>query len=465
MNYLPAWPLELNALFFIGFLLFCGALGGFVAHRLRWLPSITGFMLVGLIAGPNVLGIFSHESLEESRVIVDIALALILYRLGLSLDLKVVLKDKTLILVSLMESTLTFAAVYYALTWLGMAELPSAVVAAIAISSSPAVLLHVAHELGAKGPITERGQVLVAMNNVFAFLMFAGLMPALYRHSEAPLTTIVGAPLYQFFGSAVLGIILGWVLHSVALFTRKAPQYGLALVVGAVAMTLGLALALGLSALFAPLVLGMVVRSVEKKDLLAKMEFGPAFELFFVALFVYAGANLHLAEMVDFAPAALAFVLARILAKSVGVTVSGWALGWSHRTHLNSGLLLWPMAGMAIGLANTTVTNFPILGLEVASIVLAGVAIFETIGPPIVGRALRWAGEVEGMGPPAPKPAASESPSSKAQPPVAASENTLTSTPAPADPGHAKGATVPPQASSPATAPSPPTTPPPATHG
>lgn len=442
MAYLPVWPLQLNALFFIGFLLFCGALGGFVAHRLQWLPSITGFMLVGLLAGPNVLGIFSYESLQQSRIIVDIALALILYRLGLSLDLKVVLRDKVLVLASLAESALTFAAVYGALSWLGMEPLPSAVVAAIAISSSPAVLLHVAHELGAKGPITQRGQVLVALNNVFAFLMFAGLMPALYRQSEAPWSTMIGAPLYQLFGSAVLGIALGWVLHLVAKLTRRSPQYSLALVVGAVTMTLGLALTLGLSSLFAPLVLGMVVKSVEQQDLIANMEFGPAFELFFVALFVYAGANLHLSEILRYAPAVAAFVLVRCVAKSVGVSATGWALGWSHRVHLNSGLLLWPMAGMAIGLANITVTTFPVLGSEVASIVLAGVAIFETLGPPIVGRALRWAGEVEGYRVPAPPPSGQpvaaakpgEGPEPAPSPLTPANESPQQSTPQPPTP-------------------------------
>jgi Kef-type K+ transport system membrane component KefB len=396
MDYLPVWPLQLNTMFFIGFLLFCGALGGFVAHRLQWLPSITGFMLVGLLAGPNVMGIFSYESLEQSRIIVDIALALILYRLGLSLDLKVVFKDRALLLVSLTESTLTFAAVYTVLVWMGMDKLPSAVVAAIAISSSPAVLLHVAHELGARGPTTQRAQVLVALNNVIAFLMFAGLMPALYSHSSAPLSTIVGAPIYQLFGSGVLGLVLGWLLHAVALLTRKAPQYSLALVVGAVTMTLGLALSLGLSSLFAPLVLGMVVKSVEKKDLIANIAFGPAFELFFVALFVYAGANLHLSEIVVFAPAAGAFVLARSLAKWVGTSTTGYLMRWSSKTYLNAGLTLWPMAGMAIGLAHITVAKFPMLGAEVASIVLAGVAVFETLGPPVVARALRWAGEVSG---------------------------------------------------------------------
>ena len=149
MEFLPSFPLQVSTLFFFGFLLFCGALGGYLAHRVPWIPSITGFMLVGLIAGPNGLHLFGFETLERAKIVIDIALALILYRLGLSIDLRAVIKDKGLLLVSLVESTLTFAAVYFALTWFGTPKLPGAVIAAIAISSSPAVLIHVAHELGA----------------------------------------------------------------------------------------------------------------------------------------------------------------------------------------------------------------------------------------------------------------------------------------------------------------------------
>ena len=394
MTFLPAWPIELNTLFFFGFLLFCGALGGFLAHRVKWLPSITGFMLVGLIAGPNVLGIFDQASLAQARIVVDIALALILYRLGLSLDFKALLQDKALLLVSFVESALSFAAVYFAMTWMGIDRLVAAVVAAIAISSSPAVLLHVSHELRAHGPTTSKAQALVALNNVLAFLVFASLMPALYNKSEAPLETMIWAPIYQLLGSTVLGLVLGGVLHQVARVTKNATQYSFALVVGAVMMTLGLALTFGLSALFAPLVLGVVVRTAEKQDLIAKLEFGPAFELFFVALFVYAGANLHLHEMVAFAPAAALYVFARSAAKWIGVAATGTVMGWPKRRNLNAGLMLLPMAGMAIGLANNVSSQFPILGAEVASIVLAAVAVFETIGPPVVARALHWAREV-----------------------------------------------------------------------
>ena len=393
MEFLPTWPFPVNTLFFFGFLLFCGAMGGYVAHRWPWLPSITGFMVVGLVAGPNVLGLISPEALEKSSILVDVALALILYRLGLSLDVKRFVNDRSLVFISLAESTLTFAAVYLCLAWFGISGLAAAVIATIAISSSPAVLIHVAHELGASGPVTDRSMSLVALNNVIAFMAFAAVLPALYGQAEAPLFVMIGAPLYQVLGSAALGAVMGWVLHLAARKTKAAHQYQLALVIGAVMMTVGAALVLNLSALFAPLMLGMVVRSLERANLVADIEFGPSFELFFIVLFVYAGANMHVSEMLHYWPAAVALVLARSGAKWLGVTMAASAFRTPLRQAATSGLLLMPMAGLAIGLVNTTVALFPAEGMVVGSMVLAAVAILETIGPPIAARALRWSGD------------------------------------------------------------------------
>ena len=393
MEFLPVWPFPVNTLFFFGFLLFCGALGGYVAHRWPWIPSITGFMVVGLFAGPNVLGLISPEALAQSRIVVDVALALILYRLGLSLDIKRFINDRSLVLISLTESALTFVAVYFCLGWFGISGLPAAVIGTIAISSSPAVLIHVAHELGASGPVTTRSMSLVALNNVIAFMAFAAVLPALYGQAEAPLSIMIGAPLYQVLGSAALGAAMGWALHLAARTTKAAHQYQLALVIGAVMMTVGAALVLKLSALFAPLMLGMVVRSLERSNLVADIEFGPSFELFFIVLFVYAGANMHVSEMLHYWPAALAFVFARSGAKWLGVTLAASACRTPLQQASASGLLLMPMAGLAIGLVNTTAALFPREGLIVGSTVLTAVAILETIGPPIAARALRWSGD------------------------------------------------------------------------
>ena len=151
---------------------------------------------------------------------------------------------------------------------------------------------------------------------------------------------------------------------------------------------------LHLSMLLAPLALGIVVRNLEKKALIADVEFGEAFELFFIVLFVFAGAKLHIHELVKYAPLAFALVAVRSLAKWGGVFAVGTACGLPQAQARSAGLLLIPMAGLAIGLVNTAENLFPQAAAMVSAIVLAAVAIFETMGPPIAALAFRMAGEV-----------------------------------------------------------------------
>jgi hypothetical protein len=71
-DFLPAFPAALNTLAVFGLLLAFGAIGGYIAHRFEWLPSITGFMLVGFALGPSGLGVISAATLADARVLQQI---------------------------------------------------------------------------------------------------------------------------------------------------------------------------------------------------------------------------------------------------------------------------------------------------------------------------------------------------------------------------------------------------------
>ncbi len=398
MSYLPAWPIAitLTPLIVFGLMLIIGSVGGYVAHRLSWLPSITGFMVVGFLCGPSGLGLLSQETMAGSRVLIDIALALILYRLGLSLDVRHFWHSPGLLFTSLIESAATFGLVSYVLHLFGIPFVIAALVAAIAISSSPAVLLHVAHEVGARGRVTEASETLIALNNLISFVAFSATLPALHYSTGADWTTMIFQPLFRFVGSLLLGLVIAFALHEAALRTQRAPQYKLALVIGAIMVAIGLANELKLSMLFVPLAVGFLVKSMEQEAVVSDLAFGPAFELFFIILFVFAGAGLHLHELIEFAPAVFALVLARTLAKTAGVAATSALLGKPARAGIASGLLLIPMAGLAIGLVQTSGELFPQHASTIAAIVLGAVTIFETFGPPIASYAFRLARETDG---------------------------------------------------------------------
>lgn len=397
MDYLPAWPLEISPILAFGLILLIGAMGGYFSHRISWLPSITGFMAAGFLCGPSVLGLLSHEAIVEARVFVEVGLALILYRLGLSLDLTHILRSPRLLLTSVVESLATFVLVFFVLLAFDVPGPVAALISAITISSSPAVLLHVANEVGASGIVTESAKTLVALNNLISFMAYSTILPFMHYTSGSDWQTILFQPLYQLAGSVLLGIVLALILHALAVKTHAASQYKLALVIGTALVALGLANELQLSPLFTPLVIGVIVKTLEHESVVSSLEFGSAFELFFIVLFVFAGAELHVQELILFAPAVLALVLVRSLAKVLGVTAFSFVFREPARRGISSGLLLVPMAGLAVGLVLNSSSLFPQHAATITAFIVGAVAVFETFGPPIAAFAFRFAGEAGRM--------------------------------------------------------------------
>jgi len=396
------YPTELpalNVLSTFGLLLAVGVLGGLLAKRLAWLPTITGFMAVGLLIGPQGLGLLKAEGLLTAAPLVDVALGLILFRLGAALHPLALIKNRPLLITGLLESGLTFAAIAALMLWLGTPALVALLAAAIAVSSSPAVLIHVSHELHARGPTLSAALALVALNNVLSFVLYTAALPFALKAQQADWFTIIGLPLYQALGAVLLGVVLAFALVRIGTLTRNDDEhYRFALVVGGVMLCVGLSQAFQVSTLLAALTLGLASRGMQRRARLARKELGAGADLFFIVLFVFAGANLHLKDLWQLAPVALAFVAARVLAKLVAVMGCGRVFGYPVRQSWAAGLMLVPMAGLAIGLVQQTLKLAPDAGRDVSAIVLGAVAVFETLGPPVVAFALRLSGEAPPAG-------------------------------------------------------------------
>jgi Kef-type K+ transport system membrane component KefB len=191
----------------------------------------------------------------------------------------------------------------------------------------------------------------------------------------------------------IAGLIAA-ILVQLARYTRSAQQYRLALIIGAIMLGLGVAKALNLSALFVPLALGVVVKTLEKEEQLSDVNFGEVFELFFIALFVYAGAHIDIDALGELGWIALALIAMRIAAKLLTVFGVARLFGVAAQPAAATGLLLLPMAGLAIGLAQTAHRLFALEAEQLSAIVLAAVAILESIGPPLAAWAFKLAGEV-----------------------------------------------------------------------
>lgn len=386
--------MNFNGLAIFGLIILAGLVGGELARRTGFLPRISGFIAIGLLLGPSGAGLLNEAMLDLARPLVDVALGLILFQIGRLLDLRALGTNRPLLAAAVLESGLAFAAIYWVLRQLAISPVESALAAAIGMSSSPAVVLMVARELGARGPLTDHTLTLVAINNVMSFLVFSALLPYLHHTQDVAWLEALWSPLRHLVLSMLLAAVLAWALLWLARHLQRQEGVQFALLVGFIVGAVGLAQLVGASSLLTILALGILTRNLDSETHVLSIDFGHAGELFFVILFVVAGANLHLGDLALAALPALAFVLARGLGKSLGALVL--ATGpLSVKQGGLAGLTLMPLAGMAIGLTQTAQNLYPDFTAHLATIVLGAIAILETLGPLATEAALKWAGEVD----------------------------------------------------------------------
>ena len=126
---------------------------------------------------------------------------------------------------------------------------------------------------------------------------------------------------------------------------------------------------------------------------MSELNFGSAFELFFIVLFVFAGAKLQLSALWQFGLVIVLLVTARSIVKILMLWLAGTLQRQRARASASTGMLLVPMAGLAIGLAQTSSGLSAEHAAVISAVVLGAVTLFETIGPPLAAFAFRFAGE------------------------------------------------------------------------
>jgi Kef-type K+ transport system membrane component KefB len=394
LGFLPHWPPLANQMFWIGALLVAGISVGEAARRLLRLPRITGYAAAGLALGPGGLGFIDTAVLGELGVFADVAIGLVLFELGQRLDLVWLRRTPSLALMGVAESLAAAALVFFTLYYyFGLAPLAASVAAAIAVSTSPAVLMRVAADLRAEGQVTERALIVTAINGVLAFLALMVLIPWLHLEYRGGWLAMIVHPLYLLAGSAVLAVVGAWLTLRLAHLVGKSPERQFIAVIAMVVLTVGAAIALKLSVLLALLGMGALVRNADRDHHFVVVDSGNAGQLFYVCLFVITGASLDLSLLAAAWAAGLAFVLVRFAGKALGVLALAPAVGLGWRKSVLLATALAPMSGLGVVLVHQTAALYPEIHASVAPVVLAAVVILELAGPIATQFALRRAGE------------------------------------------------------------------------
>jgi Kef-type K+ transport system membrane component KefB len=394
LAFLPHWPLSSNQMIWVGVLLVAGVVGGELVQRVLRLPRITGYAAAGLALGPGGWGLIDKPLLDELVVFADIALGLVLFELGTRLDLAWLRRSPALALMGVAEALGAAVLVFVTLSWhFGHDPLVAAVAGAIAMSTSPAVLIRVAADMRAEGQVTERALLLTALNGVIAFLALTVLIPWLHLEYRGGWLTMLTQPLYLLAGSFVLAVAAAQVTLKLVQLVGKHAERQFIVVIGLVVLTVGAAVALKLSVLLTLLAMGAMVRNADRERHFMVVDSGNAGQLFYLLLFVITGARLDLGLVATAGAAGLAFVLVRFAGKALGVLAVAPFVGLKLRHAGLVALALTPMSGLAVVMVYETASLYPEVRSSVAPVVFAAVVILELLGPIATQFAIKQAGE------------------------------------------------------------------------
>lgn len=386
------------------------------------LPSVTAYLVAGVLIGPYVmgrlgidgLGFNTHDAVSKLSLISEVALGFIAFSIGSEFgldDLKKTGKQTVIIGVfQALAATILVDAALLAVHLLMPDKLSVSqliTLGAIATATAPAATLMVVRQYKAKGPLTDLLLPIVALDDAVGLIVFAvsfGIAKTLVV-GEMDLVSVIVNPLVEIVCSLSLGAIMGWILTQLEkLFNSNTNRLNMTITFVFLTVALSMmdfhigAVHISFSSLLVCMMLGTIFCNIcpLSHDLMEKADrwTSPLFALFFVI----SGAELELGVFTDWAVVVIGivYIVFRSLGKYTGSYVSAKATKCEPSICKYLGITLLPQAGVALGMCTTAMQ----LGAEgdlIRNITLFAVLIYELFGPLFTRQALMAAGDIKPM--------------------------------------------------------------------
>ncbi len=398
-----------EALFWVALTLIAGALLGEAAFRWLGLPRIAGYSAAGMAVAAAGLGLglgigpglgasdvpapLRPQVMAATRLVVDLALALLLFELGSRVSLRWLRRNPALLWTSAIEAAVSFMAVAAALHLLDFEFRAALAGAALIVCASGAVVGRIAAELRSAGQVTERMIMFSALNTLYAVLALKLIIGWVHLDASGDWVQGLSLPLYTLGGSILLAALLhqavAWVLRRFEMRNENT----VLLLLGLILLALTGARMLNLSTLLVPLLAGVMLRNASDRPCIWPRHFGTAGGVLVLMLFVVLGSSWSPEVLVAGAFGALAVLATRWIAKAVVLVLLARASGIEMRQGFALALALSPVSATSLVLLADLQSTHPALAAQLSPIVLTAVAAMAIIGPITVQWGLRMTGE------------------------------------------------------------------------
>lgn len=386
------------------------------------LPSVTAYLISGVLIGPYCLGALnisglgfsSMDSVSRLSLVSEVALGFIAFSIGNEFrldDLKHT--GKTAAVVGVVQALMATVLVDLALfavhliipDKLSVSQLLT--LGAIATATAPAATLMVVRQYKAKGALTNLLLPVVALDDAVGLIVFAvsfGIAKTLISGS-VDLISIIVNPIVEIVCSLLLGALMGLILTLLEkLFNSNTNRLNMTIAFVFLTASLSMmdfhigSIHISFSSLLVCMMLGTVFCNTcpLSGDLMASADkwTSPLFALFFVI----SGAELELNVFADIAIVCIGvvYIISRSAGKYIGASLSSRWMKCEPAIQKYLGITLLPQAGVALGMC-TTAMQLGEQGSLIRNITLFAVLIYELFGPLMTKQALLAAGDITPM--------------------------------------------------------------------
>ena len=388
-----------------GFLLLAAFFAARIGGRIG-LPKLTGYLLVGVIAGPYVLNLVSKDMAISLNVVNGVATCILGLSAGGELDLKrvkpLVKTLRAITVFGVIGAMFVLAAVLFILQPLLpmfsnttlMQTLAICGVVAVALSAqSPAVVMALLAETRADGPLSRVILATVVVADLVVIVVYsivAAIAGALVG-GEVDIRETIMSIGWELFGSMAFGVVVGMLIARYILLVNNGNAL-FSLLVCVVVAEIGSRV--HLDPLVVMLAAGVWLKNFSRADASALLHSFEAAELpVFLVFFSLAGCKLDLGNL-----AAMAVPV--VLVAAARATVFFFGCRWAcERTSADPNVTrygwtgLVPQAGLSLALVVVIQKNFPTFGAPAAVLLLSVVGLNQLFAPVLLRLSLVRSGE------------------------------------------------------------------------
>ncbi|TYQ15829.1 UNVERIFIED_CONTAM: Kef-type K+ transport system membrane component KefB [Acetivibrio alkalicellulosi] len=387
----------MHIFYYISIIILSGIVLAYFARKLN-LPNVTGYLVAGLIIGPNVSRIVPASKVLELYLISDFALGFIAYSIGSALNIKRIRKTGNGVMkIALFESLGAVVIVsLFTMIIFRQSLAFSMVLGSIAATTAPAATMMVVRQYNARGKLVDTLFPVIAIDNSLGIILFS-IASALATPLMITNGSHVAFQIFISFKEIIISIIIGFIIGVVLsfLFDRLSKKDDfLSITIAFICLAIAIAYFLSISSMMLCLMIGATVTNLSVNNVRALSALERFTPPLFILFFVIASLKLDMTVFKQVGFIVIGYIILRSAGKILG---SGWGakiVKAPVEIQKYLGYTLTPQAGVAIGLSLLAEAKIPGFGSDIRAIIVASTIVYELAGPIVAKIALTKAGQI-----------------------------------------------------------------------